>query len=74
MNYVIADAGLAMAKGIKAMGHKFRAGLMMLNEREVTNCPALSGTLDERAAAIKGTVLTDAEVKETLSKGGWKYE
>ena len=74
MNYIIADMGMAKARGLRTMGHKARAGLMVFNERELLNCQALTGTLRERAALINGKVYTEAEVKSKMNEGGWKYE
>lgn len=74
MKYVIADAGLALEHGFRAIGHKTKAGLIILNEREVMIKPSLSGTLDERAAQINGKAMTAAEVDNETNNGGWKYE
>jgi hypothetical protein len=43
----------------------------MLNEKEVTVCNLLSGTLEERAEQIDGRVLEYIDARQLINEGGW---
>lgn len=72
MRYVIANKTLAGEKGFSLKTHRTHGDLMLLNEKEVVNNPALhAGSLADRASEIAGTVYTCAAVKHVLNEGGW---
>lgn len=74
MNYIIVDTAKATKHGFRTIGHRTKGGTVLLNERELMNCPTLQGSLDERAAAVEGKVLTETSAMAEINGGGWKYE
>lgn len=72
MKYIICKASKAADIGIKPLGHRLRQDRILINEKELMTCPALSGTLTARAAAIEGKVYTYESVTQLINKeGGW---
>lgn len=72
MKYIICKANKAADIGIKPLGHRLRQDRILLNEKELTTSPALTGSLEERAAALGGEVYTYKSVTQIINKeGGW---
>lgn len=70
MKYLVCDTGKACGAGINTTG-KLRTKdkkKVMLNESSVMNCRLLEGTFEERAEALGGEVLTDAEAQSYVKK------
>lgn len=67
MEYIIADIKKAKDWGFKEMGHLIKSDKMWLNEKEVINNPAMSGTLEERAERLGGIVLSATEAKHIMN-------
>lgn len=67
MKYVIANLHKAKSLGYKEAGHLVRKTIICLNEKEVMNHPSLTGTLDERADKLGGSVATQKEAKGIMS-------
>lgn len=72
MRYVIANKALAVDAGFPTVGHRVQGNLILLNEKELMCSAALTGTIDERAAAIEGTVYTHEGINYALQEGGWQ--
>lgn len=67
MKYIIADLKKAKDWGFMELGHLIKGNKICLNEKEVVNNPAMSGTLAERAETLGGSVLTAAETKQIMN-------
>ncbi len=68
MQYIEAKKGLALAAGFSLRGHRHNDTGMILNEKEVMFQPSLSSysTLQEKAAALEGTVHSHHEILQIL--------
>jgi len=73
MRYIIADKAKAIAHGFTLKGHRTNGNLILLNEKEVDNNPALpSGTtLEEKCELIVGTIYTHQGIINVIEQGGW---
>lgn len=71
MRYVIASRAQAADKGIDLTCHKMNDRIVILNEKELETCPLLSSypTLEEKAAAIDGTVHSFQSIQQQLKNG-----
>lgn len=67
MEYIIAERDKANEWGFTELGHIVRGSLICLNEKEVMNNVAMSGTLEDRAEALCGYVTTASEAKMTMN-------
>jgi len=61
MKYILCPITKAVDNGFSKIGRISNGKEMFLNEKEVLNAPALTGTLEERADTLGGMVLTDTE-------------
>lgn len=70
MKYLVCDTGKARGVGINTAGKQGTKDKkrVMLNESSVMNCRLLEGTFEERAEALGGEVLTDAEAQSYVKK------
>jgi hypothetical protein len=68
MRYVVADKADAQKCGIKLLGHIFVGDQVLLNEREVLACHALSRqrSLETKVKKLPGRVLSDWEAKDFI--------
>ena len=79
MKYIICDKVVASNYGFSPITHRVLGTLIILNEKEVTFCTAIEGdTLEEKAATIAGTVMTEGEVMDltnnvTITEYGWFF-
>jgi hypothetical protein len=71
MRYVVANKDKAGNVHIPLAGHLTKGDEVMLNEKEVTVCNLLSGTLEERAEQIDGRVLEYIDARQLINEGGW---
>lgn len=73
MRYIIADKVQAVQHGFTINGHRVNGNLILLNEKEVTSCPALSSaaTLESKCQLITGTIYTHQGIINALEQGGW---
>jgi hypothetical protein len=74
MKYVFCNETKATQHGFAMTEHRLKGSRMLLNEKEVMNCPSLSGTLNERAVALDGRAFTDRETDVKLNNGDWSNE
>ena len=68
MQYIEAKKGLALAAGFSLRGHRTNDTGMILNEKEVLFAPTLAEypTLEEKVAALDGTVYSHYEILQIL--------
>lgn len=73
MRYIIADKAKAVAHGFTLHGHRVNRNLILLNEKEVECCHALSSvpTLEGKCELILGTIFTHQGIINELEQGGW---
>lgn len=68
MKYIICDKAVASNYGFAPITHRVLGALIILNEKEVTFCTAIEGnSLEEKAANIKGNIMTEDEVKDFIN-------
>lgn len=70
MKYIVCDTDKARGVRISTagkLGTKDKKKVM-LNESSVMNCRILEGTFEERAEALDGEVLTDAEAQSYVRR------
>lgn len=67
MRYVAANIEKAKDRGFQEIGHAIKGNKICLNEKEIINNPAMSGTLEERAEILGGEVLTQTEIKQLMT-------
>lgn len=67
MQYIIADLKKAIDWGFLELSHLIKGNKICLNEKEVINNQAMSGTLAERAEILGGSVLTATETKQIIN-------
>lgn len=67
MNYIIADKAKAKNWGFSELGHIVNGSKICLNEKEVINNPAMSGTIEERAEELGGCVTSATEAKQIMN-------
>lgn len=67
MEYIIADRNKARNWGFSENGHIVRGTFICLNEKEVMNSQAMSGTLEERAKELGGLVSSVTEAKMIMN-------
>lgn len=72
MRYAICDKQKAIIKGYQPDVHRQQGNTVLLNEKEVMQHPAMTGTFEERISTMNGRMLTDKEMQETIRKGDWK--
>jgi hypothetical protein len=72
MRYVTADRDKAYKAHISLIGHLSKGDEVLLNEKEVTVCSVLEGTLEERAAQLGGEVLEYIDAMSLINEGGWQ--
>ena len=71
MRYILADKGKAVKAGFSTTTHLSGSTYMMLNEREVSYSPMLTGeNLDDRAQQLGGSILTEKEAELHIKEGG----
>lgn len=68
MKYIEAKKGLALQAGFSLRGHRTNDTGMILNEKEVMFADSLAAypTLQEKAAALDGTIHTHDEILQIL--------
>lgn len=68
MRYIVTEKENALRCGIKLLGHIFIGNKVLLNERELLACHALSKqkTLETKAKKLPGQVLSDWEAKNFI--------
>ena len=63
MRYVTANRAAAAAAGLLMAGRiTLPGGKVVLNEKEIEHCAGLTGSFDERVAALQGEVRTHNEI------------
>lgn len=73
MKYIIADRATALSIGFDLIGHRSNGEKVVLNEKEVMDCPWLGGSLEERAAKLGGEAYTERYLLNKITKK-WEYE
>lgn len=68
MEYILADRKKAGEWGYSELGHVVRGNLICLNEKEVMNNEAMTGTLADRAEKLGGRVSSLSETKILLNQ------
>ena len=70
MLYIQANKGLALQAGFTLREHRNNEKKMILNEKEVMFKDSLADyeTLQEKAAALEGTIHTNHEIKQIIQK------
>ncbi len=71
MKYIIAPTERAIDAGFSTLTHRIVNGNMILNEKELMDCPALRSkdTLRKKANAIGGTICTEAKILNIINNG-----
>ncbi len=72
MKYAICNKEKALAVGIRELGHRTKDTEILLNEREIIINPNLTGTLEERVAALDGTAYSRTGVYQYINQNNWK--
>jgi hypothetical protein len=72
MRYVTADRDKAYKAHISLVGHLTKEDKVLLNEKEVTTCSLLEGSLEERAQQLDGEVMEYIDAMSLINEGGWK--
>ena len=68
MKYIAANKTAALNVGFRLQGHRHNEDSMILNEKEVMFKDSLADyeTLQEKAAALEGTIHTNYEIKQII--------